>query len=132
MRGGYGVIGLGGEFGGIGMAHRVAYRLFIGRIPKGMFVLHKCDVRLCCNPDHLFLGNQQRNLEDMASKGRGRKSRSGLPLGVRVNNNSVGGFQAHVTRYGKYIHLGRFDTIEEASAAVAECRQKFYGEGIPK
>lgn len=36
-----------------------------------MFVLHKCDVKNCVNPDHLFVGTQQDNVDDMMSKGRG-------------------------------------------------------------
>lgn len=51
-------------------AHRASYHLFRGPIPKGMRVCHTCDVRLCCNPDHLWLGTQQQNIKDCAVKGR--------------------------------------------------------------
>jgi len=51
-------------------AHRVAYKLFNGDIPDGMFVLHKCDTPRCVNPEHLSLGTQSDNIKDCASKGR--------------------------------------------------------------
>lgn len=50
--------------------HRVAWMLANGPIPKGACVLHKCDVRHCCNPDHLFLGDKQVNSDDKYQKGR--------------------------------------------------------------
>lgn len=51
--------------------HRVAYELSIGEIPKGMVVMHSCDNRACCNPNHLSVGTQRDNIIDMISKGRG-------------------------------------------------------------
>lgn len=51
-------------------AHRASWLIHKGEIPKSMFVLHKCDVRHCTNPSHLFLGNQTDNMKDMASKHR--------------------------------------------------------------
>lgn len=52
------------------LAHRFSY-LFAGRHPIGdLFVLHKCDNPPCVNPDHLFKGTQQDNLDDCKSKDR--------------------------------------------------------------
>ena len=56
-------------------AHRAAYELFVEPVPKGKWVLHRCDNRLCVNPEHLFIGDGQANVADMDQKGRrGTKS----------------------------------------------------------
>lgn len=51
-------------------AHRFSYEAYKGKIPEGLNVLHKCDVTLCVNPDHLFVGTQAENLNDCYAKGR--------------------------------------------------------------
>ena len=54
-------------------SHRFSYTYLIGCIPNGLRVLHKCDNPKCVNPNHLFLGTQKENLQDMYRKGRQRK-----------------------------------------------------------
>lgn len=53
------------------LVHRVAYELFVGPIPDGQWVLHRCDNPPCVRPDHLFLGTPSDNTRDKVAKNRG-------------------------------------------------------------
>ena len=66
-------------------AHRLSWQGANGPIPAGMKVLHKCDVRCCINPDHLFLGTQLDNVADMRAKGRARYPGANRPHGSKLN-----------------------------------------------
>ena len=52
------------------LAHRLAWALMNGCVPKGLCVLHHCDNPPCIRPDHLFLGKPADNNADMIAKGR--------------------------------------------------------------
>lgn len=65
---GYGKLGV--EGGAFRLAHRVAWELFVGPIPDGLWVLHKCDNPPCVNIDHLYLGTNSDNMRDCVARGR--------------------------------------------------------------
>lgn len=70
-RTGYGQIGIGSH--SMALAHRASYEAFKGPLSRADHVLHKCDVRSCVNPDHLFIGTHDDNMQDRQAKGRQAK-----------------------------------------------------------
>jgi hypothetical protein len=85
INGGYGRFGVAGA---MQLAHRVSWFIAHGPIPysegyHGTCVLHRCDNTSCVNPDHLFLGTNQDNVDDMVAKGRDNKAK-GSAHGVAV------------------------------------------------
>ena len=76
------------------LAHRVAWELAFGPIPKGegfhgTCVCHKCDNRKCCNPNHLFLGAQKDNVHDCIAKGRKAIARGENHRGAKLSESQI-------------------------------------------
>ena len=67
------------------VAHRVAYEIYNGLIPDGMFILHKCDNPLCVNPEHLEIGTHQDNMYDKVSKNRQSRSTRRTTVEEKIN-----------------------------------------------
>jgi len=65
---GYGSTNYRGNGNGV---HRLMYQVHFGvKLETDQYVLHRCDVRRCCNPDHLWIGTAKDNNADCAKKGR--------------------------------------------------------------
>lgn len=101
-------------------AHRMAYELLIGEIPKGMCVCHHCDNPKCVNPDHLFVGTHADNFQDMLSKGRqwGNRKLSTEAVGEILTLIQLGKYsqQSIAERYG----------ISQITVSRLKLRQRHY------
>jgi hypothetical protein len=64
---GYGIIRINGTWK---RAHRVVYELAHGEIGNDLVIMHSCDNPSCIKLDHLSLGTQKNNIDDMHMKGR--------------------------------------------------------------
>ena len=108
----YGRTSLGGVPIG---THRLSWLVHRGHIPDGLWVLHKCDVRPCCNPEHLFLGTSKDNVQDASKKGR-----------------LCGGNRAWTRLHPERIlHGSRSPNSKLTEAIVLDCRARWHrGEAV--
>lgn len=70
-------------------AHRVSYLHYVGEVPEGLQVLHSCDTRCCVNPNHLFTGSLQDNMEDRNNKGRQARLKGSSNGFSKLNEDQV-------------------------------------------
>lgn len=89
-------------------AHRVAYSMYVGQIPEGMCILHKCDNVKCVNPSHLFVGTQNDNMLDRKAKGREADTK-----GSKNGNAKINQFQARVI-----FHLATWGNISQEAIGL--------------
>jgi hypothetical protein len=100
-------------------AHRLSFEAFRGLIPRGMLVCHRCDVRSCVNPEHLFLGTAKDNALDAVSKGRtlvGEKNPR-----TSLNADSVKSIRSLYAGGAKIAHIARaFGLKHSATSAICK------------
>lgn len=92
-------------------AHRIAYNFLVGEIPEGLELDHLCRVRCCVNPDHLEPVTHRENMVRGANT---LNKKSTLPVGVE---KCWSRYRARKRFNGVNIHIGTFDTPEDASIA---------------
>ena len=102
-------------------AHRVSYELFIGTIPIGYGICHKCDNPSCVNPEHLFPGTQKDNVQDSIKKGRFVTKNSILYKKGSLHGN------AKLTEERVRIILNEFKKKQTSSKEFCETFSKIFG-----
>lgn len=80
-------------------AHRLSYELSKGPIPKDMVVMHTCDRPACINPEHLVLGTQKNNMEDMYAKGRNTPTKGEINGRAKLTIEQVRAIRARFVPY---------------------------------
>lgn len=85
-RDGYGQFNVAGK---MKKAHRLSFEHYIGPIPEGLCVLHKCDTPGCVRPDHLSVGTHHQNMADKMKKNRHADTRGELHGRAKLTEANV-------------------------------------------
>jgi len=122
------------------LAHRASWKIHNGELPKELHVCHKCDVPLCVNPNHLFLGTNADNVADKIAKGRssydGFKPGEDHPQSILTSEqiNSIrldGRNAAEIAKiYG--VSRSHIDGIKSGKTWKSLPPPTFYSPGTPK
>lgn len=99
------------------MAHRFSMELHSGPIPRGKFACHRCDVRNCVNPDHLYAGDHEDNTADILERKRIGHT-SGRPIGSVPRRRELPRNRAlsleHAERMRAEYESGKFTQVQLA------------------
>ncbi len=109
--GGYGRITVDGK---PSSAHVESWKAFRGPV-HGLAVLHKCDVRACVNPGHLFLGSKGENNTDRAKKGRNSDRRGSLNPAAKLTREQVFDIRERISRGERQASISKAFGVTQAT-----------------
>lgn len=104
------------------LAHRYAYERANGPIPPFLCICHKCDVRQCVNPDHLFLGTRNDNTQDMIAKGRANKAKGERNCNAKLTEADVVAIRAALAGGESGRSLARQYSLTDAAISAIKKR----------
>ncbi len=104
-------------------AHRVIFEMFNGKIPKGMRIDHINNIESDNRIENLRLATRSQNMRNRRGAARDNKT-----SGARGVSASCNKWRAYTSLNGKQLHLGLFNTKEEAAEVARLKRVELYGE----
>lgn len=119
---GYGQMRVGTKPGKLWPAHRLSWALANGPIPEGQFIDHLCFSHRCVRPSHLRLATNKQNHENRP----GAQANSSTGIRGVCWSKAARKWRARVKHFGVEHHVGLFESIEDAEAAVIAKRNELY------
>ena len=103
-------------------AHRFSWAIHKGAIPRDKILCHKCNIRLCVNPDHLYIGTYKDNYNDTLASGK-------LYGGIRHPMAILNEAQVRVIKRlielkcMTYLEISNFFGVKEPTIGGIACRK---------
>jgi hypothetical protein len=111
-------------------ANRASYIIFVDpNLSEDDVILHLCDTRMCVNPNHLFAGPQQENMDDMEAKGRVAEGEdSGR---AKMTNEQVHDIRMRYAKGEGLRDLAKEYGIAPSTASYIVNFKTWYGKDVP-
>ena len=95
-------------------SNRMSWFLTHGVFPE-LHVLHKCDNTICCNPNHLFLGTHQENMDDKVRKGRQYRPFGDKNPLVKLNKEKILKIRRMISEHVKQTEIAKIFNVDAAT-----------------